>query len=223
MFMDATEGELASDQTATRGVDQLVLQLTTESKRVRDEIEEIERLAPLVEDPERRLEARTRITELRWKLYQIIAAATHGRYTAIEVKEWVDHALRKGSVFPSLDVKVIRDLAHVRRVPNAPLREAVLNHLEEAEDGFPSLIGTAHERLVELENEHGEDYGSSAWCAVEDDEESVKAAIRGLRFQLGMATRSESGGRMSCAFLIPYERAVAISQAIGLHPQAAGV
>jgi hypothetical protein len=223
MFMDAAEGELVSDQAAKRGVDQLVLHLTTESKRVRAEIDEIERTAPLVADLDLRREARTKIVQLRWKLYEIVAAATHGRYTALDVKEWVDHALGKGAVFPSLDVKVIRDLAHVRRVPNAPLREAVLNHLEEAEDGFPVLISTAHERLVELEAEHGEDYGSSAWCAVEDDEESVKAAVRGLRFQLGMAIRSESGGRLSCAFLIPYERAVAISQAIGMHPQQAGV
>lgn len=223
MFLMATEAELVGDRHAKEEVTSLIASLTHHSKVVRAEIAEIERLAPLVADPERRHEARTKITELRWKLYELVAAATHSRHTAVEVKEWVDHVLHKGATFPTLDVKVIRDLAHIRRVPNAPLREAVLDHLEESEDGFGFLIGTAHERLVELETGHGEDYGSSAWRAASNDEEGTKSAIRGLRFQLGMATRTESGGRMSCAFLIPYERAVAISRAIGVNPIEAGV
>jgi hypothetical protein len=218
---EATDGERDGDLLAAKEVSQLVAELSTAAKVVRDEIREIERLAPLVTDSERRQEARMKIVQLRWKLYEIVAAATHGRYTPLEVKEWIEHAVHKGKTFPLLNVSVIGDLAKVDRVPNAALREGVLDLLTDTRGEYEALIKNAHERLVELEVEDGNHYGSSAW-RIDSDGKSSNIVLE-FRRNLGIEAKVNGRGESKCSFLIPYHKAVAISHAIGMHPQQAGV
>lgn len=222
MFHTETDcTQVEGDLLAAEEVSDLVADLATAAKHVYGEIEELERLAPLVSCPERRQEARSRIVELRWRLCEFISAATHGHYTPVEVKEWIEHVLRKGAAFPLLNVSVIRDLAYIRRVPNAGLRKAVLDHLEEDEGGYRALVDNARDRLVALERTHGEDYGSAAWRIA--SEEQASRTVLEFRRHLGMETKVNGRGVVNCSFLVPYEKAVAISQAIGMHPLQAGV
>lgn len=210
-----------ADAAAAGEVSYMVADLTKRAKSVRDQITSIESTAGQVASSELRAAATKRIAELRIMLYQIVAAATHEMYSAQDVQAWVEHGLSRGGDFPTVDGKVIKDMAFIRRVPNAPIREAFLDAMEDGRVSQEQIVSTAHERLAELEDEGATDLEVSAWSC--SDTESAKRATESVRTQLGMNVRRNSRGVVSCAMLIPYERAVALSRAIGLNPQEAGV
>jgi hypothetical protein len=198
----------------------MVAELSRWAKHVREQIEDIETQAAEVDSPTLKEAALNKITELRVKLYQIVATATEGQHTADDVEYWAQSVMARGGRFPTFDTKVIKGLASISKVPNASLREGVLRFLEDGTQSYTAIILTMRERLETLERISGKDHGSATWSC--DTEVSRANSELGLRRRLGLKSVVERGFTR-CAFLIEYEEAVAISQAIGMHPQQAGV
>jgi hypothetical protein len=215
-----TRSELIEDVVSSKEIRNMVESLAREAKVVRGQIAGIEAHAGEVTDPALIAAAERRVGELRNALYGIIARATHEHYTPEDVRRWAEHSVAKGGRFPVFDTKVIRALGLIHKVPNCHLREAVLDLLEEGTSSYTDIIRTTRERLVEREREVGEDLSSDAWDCSSD--KATKNSIASLQGQLGMRPIS-SRGSVSCVFLMRYELAVAISQAIGLNPIQAGV
>lgn len=217
---DLTRDELAQDGLAPRESLRMTADLSHRAKVVREQITEIESHAADVESSSLRETAALRIAELRSVLYGIVAAATHGQHTPGDVAYWAQSVQARGGKFPTFDARAIRALLTVAKVPNAAIREGVLRHLEDGTSSYADIASTTRERLQEAERRCDEDYGSTAWAC--DTEESTTNAILGLRRRLGIKSVTERG-IVRCAFLIQYEEAVAVSQAIGMNPLQAGV
>lgn len=215
-----TRDELAKDALAPRESLRMVAELSRRAKHTREQVEETRSLAAEVDSVPLKEQAALRIDDLHRTLYSVVAKATGGQYTAGDVAYWVQSVQARGGKFPTFDTKVIKALAAVTKVPNAALREGVLRFLEDGTNSYADVVRTARERLEETERQLGESYGSDAWSCETD--ESTTNAILGLRRRLGLKTVIVRGLE-SCAFLMQYEEVVAVSQAIGMHPQQAGV
>lgn len=215
-----TRDELATDALAPRESLRMIAGLSRRAKSVRAQISEIEGHAAEVDSPDLKNEAVGRVNELRLELYRIVAQATNDQHTPDDIQYWVQSVMARGGQFPTFDTKVIKALRLVSKVPNAALREGVLRFLDDGINSYADIVRTARERLEEIERTSGEDHGSTAWSC--DTEESTTNAIHGLRRRLGLESTLVRGLRR-CAFLIKYEDAVAVSQAIGMNPLQAGV
>lgn len=215
-----TRDELAKDALAPRESLRMTAELSHRAKSVREQIAEIETHAAQVESASLKDDAAQKVKALRAQLYAIVAEATGGRHTAEDVAHWVQSVMARGGRFPTFDTRVIKALVSISKVPNAALRDGVLRHLEDGIQSFTSVILTMRERLEEQERISGLDHGSETWSC---DTETLRANSElGLRRRLGLKSVVERGFTR-CAFLIDYEEAVAISQAIGMNPQQAGV
>lgn len=215
-----TRDELAKDALAPGESLRMTAELSRRAKYVREQVETIEVHAAEVDSPTLKQEAVNKIAELRVTLYNIVAQATAGQHTADDVAYWAQSVMARGGRFPTFDTKVIRALVSINKVPNAPLREGVLRYLENGTSSYADIVRTVRERLEEIERTSGEDHGSTAWGC--DSEQSTKDTIKGLLRRLGLKSITVRG-QESCAFLIQYEDAVAVSQAIGMNPLTAGV
>lgn len=218
--LPVTEAELREDHAATRDTDELIAELTAQATPLRRQIAKLEDAARHVTNEALLADARALISKLRLELCRLVSLATHGAYTPEEVSEWFAAAMRRGGKFPRLRGDIFDDLARIQQVPVLPLRESFVDYLETTPGiDYSSIVRAAHDHLVQMEQADGEEYGSEAW------EEGHESKRPDLQFQthLGMRERNDGKGGLSFKTFISYERAVAISRAIGLNPIQAGV
>jgi len=199
----------------------MIAALAAQAKTYRVQIQEIESLVEDDTTDDLREAAYVKVTALRRELYHTVSRATYGRYNADDVELWVQHVKSMGGVFPVLGTKLIGELARIERVPNAPLRNALYAYVE-AGGSYAEVVRTAHERLVQLEREWDADFGSEGW-RTGGTQQKTDQALASVQWALGMSLQKGRQGAPFCAFLLPYQKAVALSRALGVDPQQAGV
>jgi hypothetical protein len=215
-----TRAELRADKDAAAEHDALITRLIGATKSINAQIKEIERTGS-VADPSLVEAARQRIADLRWNLFEVASTASAGYYSPEDVSAWVTHSMQMGAYFPIFEAKVIKGLALIERVPNAPLRERVLDYLEDSGRQWIDLIQNVKDALVAMESEAGgADFGAALYKF--DSRDFRSNTIECFKYHLGLATRMNAK-QVNCPFLITYERAAAIAHAIGISPMEAGV
>jgi hypothetical protein len=211
-----TEAEWREDAAAGRDTDDLINTLTMQATPIRNEMSKLEDATAGVSDPELLNEAGTLLGKLRVDLCRLVSLATHGSYTTEEVWDWFAATMRHGGSFPRVRGDLIRDLVRIKQVPVAPLRESFVDYVE-ANPGvdYSEILTSARDHLAEMERADDEDYGSAAWRG--------ERPVNEMQKHLGMQQRKAGNGSYHFVTFISYERAVALSRAIGLNPIQVGV
>lgn len=216
--LPVTEDELREDRVATRATDDLIAELTAQATPIRKQISHVEAAASSAANEDLLAEAQTLVAKLRMELCRLVSLATHGAYTADDVSTWFKVTMRGGGKFPRLRGDTFNALAHITLVPVLPLRELFVDHLERDGGSYLDIMRAACGHLKQMEKEAGEDFGSRAWHCTSRQES--KQALNEFQRHLGMLTLNNTGSYVT---FMSYERAVAISRAIGLNPIQVGV
>lgn len=214
--LPVTDAELREDHAATRDTDDLINAITMQATPLRSEMARLEQATAGVTDSGLLSDAGTLLSKLRLELCRLVSLATHGAYTPEDVWDWFAATMRRGGSFPRIRGDLIRDLVKIKQVPVLPLREGFVNYLE-ANPGvdYAVILTSARDHLAEMEQADQEDYGSAAWRG--------ERPVTEMQKHLGMQERKAGNGTYHFVTFISYERAVAISRAIGLNPIQAGV
>jgi hypothetical protein len=165
------------------------------------------------------------VAAARWGLYELTANAIGGDYIAADVALWCDRAQEMGAGHPRLDLELLLDLIHVRKVPNAPFR-AALARLLRLPLGFVGQENTREARILlktynalrAAEDARGENYGAASLVASQGPQTRV------LRRWLGIETYPNPAPRLpGLRLFVSYEQAEALAFALNLSPHQAGI
>lgn len=141
-------------------------------------------------------------------------------YTASDVKSWCDRAVDMGCSRPRLNAALVKDLARMREVPNAPFRERLNWALAVEGRNIEEITLAARAELSRLEERDGAEYGAKN-LAIEK-RGRTKAQHRQVERLLGVVGRPAGDG-LSLKLFITYELGLAFMRALGMTPQQAGL
>jgi hypothetical protein len=181
--------------------------LEEEILALKDSAEDItpDELIAAVEDVYQKLD------EIRDQQYALVATALADQYTVDEIREWYVLAEGLAGCHPRITAKVLKDLAYLVRVPNAPFRERLVE------------IQAGEEIEQKDRSSQTERYAESV------AQEAVMAATgwdeRALKRNLGINARPAGSGRehKSVSLFIDYDAASLLARTLGLKPHAAGI
>jgi hypothetical protein len=154
-----------------------------------------------------------KLDEIRDQQYAMVATALDHQYTVDEIRKWYLRAEGLTDYHPRITAKVLEDLAYVRRVPNAPFRDRLL------EMGVEEIEQEDRSSQTESYTE------SPARLAIMD---ALGWDDRALKRNLGINPRPAGGGERggyhkSVSLFIDYNAASLLARTLGLKPHAAGI
>jgi hypothetical protein len=157
------------------------------------------------------------LRDCRWGIYELTAAALGGEYNAADVARWCERALGMGAAHPRLDLTLLLDLLHVRKVPNEPFRNRVVYLLDHGHT-LSTLATLVYRRLVIVEKACGKSHGAKSLM------NRNRSQGRLLERWVGItATDSPPPKESSLSLWVTYEKAVALAGALELKPHEAGI
>lgn len=225
--MEVTAAELAEDRQAARALSATVKKIRRQAKDLAGRVLTLDaEVRALRGDLQSALDKGVDVNVDSWtdkveqilvqldsihdQQYALVAEALQGRYSSHDIRDWCEMAIEKGAGHPRLDSGLIEDLLRVRRVPNAPFRERLLEIIETERnlgmhhhEGLPRYVDTT---IV------------SHLMAVMDWTE------RDVKRRLGInPCPGRVGTSRTMTLFIPYETAVKIAPALNLRTYDLGI